>query len=135
MTPHRFLYPRVVFNFYHTMTSRRVPHPTAIHFSIDGHEGTLRVADIASTFNFPIVQLTRLTTDCGPTHRLGRWLACYPETQQQDISFSRDSSPKYAPYRPHTAVQTLPTLTYRSAERSYSRGSISHIRGFLVQPC
>ena len=55
MTPRRFFYPRVVIEFYHTMTSRRVPHPTAIHFCIDGREGTLRVADITATFNFPIV--------------------------------------------------------------------------------
>ena len=55
MTPHRFFYPRVVTEFYHTMTSRRVPHPTAIHFSIYGHEGRLRAADIAATFNFPII--------------------------------------------------------------------------------
>ena len=37
------------------MTSRQVPHPTTIRFSIDGREGTLRVADIAATFNFLIV--------------------------------------------------------------------------------
>ena len=55
MTPRRFFYPRVVIEFYHTMTSRRVPHPTAIHFSIDGREGTLRAVDITTTFNFPIV--------------------------------------------------------------------------------
>ena len=55
MTPSRFSYPRVVIEFYHTMTSRRVPHSTAIHFSIDGREGTLRAIDIAATFNFPIV--------------------------------------------------------------------------------
>ena len=55
MTPHRFFYPRVVIEFYHNMTSRRVPYPTAIHFCIDGREGTLRVADITATFNFPIV--------------------------------------------------------------------------------
>ena len=55
ITLHRFFYPWVVIEFYHTMTSRRVPHSTAIHFSIDGREGTLRAADIAATFNFPIV--------------------------------------------------------------------------------
>ena len=40
---------------YHTMTSRRAPHPTIIHFSIDGYEGTLRAADIIAAFHFPIV--------------------------------------------------------------------------------
>ena len=53
MTPRQFFYPRVVIEFYHTMTSRRVPRPTIIHFSIDGREGTLQVADIAAAFHFP----------------------------------------------------------------------------------
>ena len=52
MTLCQFFYPRVVIEFYHTMTSRRVPHPTAIHFSFDGREGKLRVA---ATFNLPVV--------------------------------------------------------------------------------
>ena len=51
----QFFYPRVVIEFYHTMTSRKVPHPIVIHFSIDGREGTLRATDIAATFNFLIV--------------------------------------------------------------------------------
>ena len=53
MTPCRFFYPRVVIEFYHTMTSRRVPHPTVIHFSIDSREGTLQVVDIPVAFHFP----------------------------------------------------------------------------------
>ena len=55
MTPHRFFYPWVVIEFYHTMTSRRVPHPTALHFSIDGRPGILKASEIAVTFNFPVV--------------------------------------------------------------------------------
>ena len=55
MTPRRFFYPRAVIEFYHTMTSRRVPHPTVIHFSIDGREKTLQAANIAAAFHFPIV--------------------------------------------------------------------------------
>ena len=39
----------------HNMTSRRVPHPTVIHFSIDGHKGTLQAVDIAAAFHFPTV--------------------------------------------------------------------------------
>ena len=53
MTLRQFFYPWVVIEFYHTMTSRRVPRPTAIHFSIDGREGTLQAADIAAAFHFP----------------------------------------------------------------------------------
>ena len=55
MTPRRFFYPQVVMEFYHTMTSRRVPNPITIHFSIDGRPGILRATDIAATFNLPEV--------------------------------------------------------------------------------
>ena len=55
MTPCRFFYPRVVIEFYHTMTSRRVPDPDVIHFSIDGREGTLQASDIAAAFHFHAV--------------------------------------------------------------------------------
>ena len=55
MTPHRFFYPHVIVEFYHTMTSRRDPNPTSIHFSIDGREGTLRATDIVAAFNLPVV--------------------------------------------------------------------------------
>ena len=53
MTLRQFFYPRVVIEFYHTMTSKRVPCPIVIHFLIDGHEETLQAADIAVTFHFP----------------------------------------------------------------------------------
>ena len=37
------------------MTSKREPHSTALHFSIDGQPGILRASHIAATFNFPVV--------------------------------------------------------------------------------
>ena len=55
MTPRRFFYPRVIIEFYQTMTFRRDPNPTAINFSIDGREGILRAIDIVATFNLPVV--------------------------------------------------------------------------------
>ena len=55
MTPRRFFYPRVVIEFNHMMTSKREPHPTALHFSIDGRSGILKASDIAATFNLPVV--------------------------------------------------------------------------------
>ena len=54
MTPRQFFYPRVVVEFYQTMTSMRDRNPTALHFSINGREGILRASDIAATFNLPI---------------------------------------------------------------------------------
>ena len=42
MTSRQFFYPRVVLEFYHTMTSRGVPSPLEIQFSINGRLGVLR---------------------------------------------------------------------------------------------
>ena len=55
MTSRQFFYPRVVLEFYHTMTSRGVPSPLEIRFSIDDHPGVLRAADITAALGLPVV--------------------------------------------------------------------------------
>ena len=55
MTACQFFYPRVIIEFYLTMTSRRDPNPTALHFSVDGREGILWATDIVATFDLLIV--------------------------------------------------------------------------------
>ena len=55
MTPRQFFYPQVVLEFYHTMTSRGVPSPLELQFSIDGHLGVLRAMDITSALGLPVV--------------------------------------------------------------------------------
>ena len=54
MTPRQFFYPRVVLEFYHTMTSRGVSSPLELRFSIDGRPGVLRAADITAALGFPV---------------------------------------------------------------------------------
>ena len=53
MTPRQFYYPRVVLQFYHSMTSRGVPSPLELLFSIDGRQGVLRTADISAALGLP----------------------------------------------------------------------------------
>ena len=55
MTPRQFLYPRVVLEFYHTMTSRGAPSQMEIRFSIDSRPGVLRAADITAALGLPVV--------------------------------------------------------------------------------
>ena len=55
MTPRWFFYPKVVIEFYDTLTSKREPYPTSLQFSIDGRPGILRALDIATTFNLTVV--------------------------------------------------------------------------------
>ena len=54
-TPRQYFYPRVVLEFYHTMTFRGVANPKAIQFSTDGRPGILRATDIAATFGLPLI--------------------------------------------------------------------------------
>ena len=54
MTLRQFYYPRVVLEFYHTMTSRGVPSPLELQFSVDGRSGVLRVADITAALGLPV---------------------------------------------------------------------------------
>ena len=55
MTPRQFFYPRVVLEFYHTMTSRGVSNPMQLQFSVDGRLGSLRASDITAALGLPVV--------------------------------------------------------------------------------
>ena len=55
MTPRQFFYPRVVLEFYHTMTSQGVPSPLEIRFSIEGRPEVLRAMDITTALGLPVV--------------------------------------------------------------------------------
>ena len=55
MTPRKFFYPQVVLEFYHIMTSREVPSPLEIRFSIDGRPLVLRAVDITAALGLPMV--------------------------------------------------------------------------------
>ena len=56
MTPRQFYYPRVVLQFYHSMTSRGAPSPLELRFSIDDRPGVLRAADISAALGMQTVQ-------------------------------------------------------------------------------
>ena len=56
MTPQQFYYPRVVLQFYHSMTSRGVPSPLELRFTIDDRPGVLQAADISATLGLPAEQ-------------------------------------------------------------------------------
>ena len=56
MIPWQFYYPRVVLQFYHSMTSRGAPSPLELQFSIDDRPGVLRAADISAALGLQTVQ-------------------------------------------------------------------------------
>ena len=53
MTPRHFYYPRVVHQFYHSMTSRGVPNPLELRFCIDDRPRVLRATDISAALGLP----------------------------------------------------------------------------------
>ena len=53
MTPLKFYYPRVVLQFYRSMTSRGVTSPLELRFTIDDRPGVLRAADISAALGLP----------------------------------------------------------------------------------
>ena len=54
MTPRQFYYPRVVRQFYHSMTSREADGPLEIHFRIDDRRGVLSPAVISAALRLCI---------------------------------------------------------------------------------
>ena len=54
MTPRQYYYPRVVLQFYHSMTSRGAAGPLELHFSIDDRPEVLRAADISAALGLRI---------------------------------------------------------------------------------
>ena len=54
MTPRQYYYPRVVLQFYHSMTSRGADGPLELQFSIDDRPGVLRAADISAALGLRI---------------------------------------------------------------------------------
>ena len=54
MTPRQYYYPRVVLQFYHSMTSRGAAGPRELHFFIDDCLGVLRAADILAALGLHI---------------------------------------------------------------------------------
>ena len=53
MTHRELFYPRVALDFYQSMTTRGVPSPTSIHFTIDGHHGILEARHITEALQIP----------------------------------------------------------------------------------
>ena len=54
MTPRQYYYPRVVLQFYHSMTSKGGDNPHELQFSIDDRPGVLRAAEISAALGLRI---------------------------------------------------------------------------------
>ena len=66
MTLRQFYYPRVILQFYHSMTSRETDGPLEIQFSIDDRPGVLKPADISAALGLSIQAQLRGLQSLGP---------------------------------------------------------------------
>ena len=106
MIPRQFFYPRVVLDFYHTMTSRGVSNQMQLQFNIDSRLGILRASDITAALGLPIVLANSADYQ--------QWPHPSPREMVISLSFSRysirvypyseEASSAYAPHRPRTSV-------------------------------
>ena len=84
MTPRQIYYPRVLLEFYNTMTSRGVPSPLELRFSIDSRPGVLRAMDITAALGL----LVELANSGGykdwPQPSQRKMVRCLAVTLQQD---------------------------------------------------
>ena len=97
MVPRQYYYPRVVTEFYHTMTSRREVNPTAFHFSIDDRLGILRASDITTALHLPMVL----------TNAVGYRLWPHPSTREMVRLLSMDATGESVLYRHHLPQRML----------------------------
>nr|CAN77130.1 hypothetical protein VITISV_022657 [Vitis vinifera] len=59
LTPRQFYYPRVVLDFYQSMTTQGVRNPTLIYFTIDGRQGAIGARYIAEALRIPYEPVTQ----------------------------------------------------------------------------
>ena len=122
MTPRQFYYPRVVLEFYHTMTSRGVSSPLELRFSIDCRPGVLCAADITVALGLP----TELANSAGyrewpqPSQReMVRCLA--RDTTEGPILFRRQLPPQMLLVDHLFRTSLFPLQHYVQRRELYSR--------------
>ena len=82
MTPRQFYYPRVVLQFYHSMTSRGASGPLELQFTIDDRPGVLRAAGISEMLGLYIP----------PTNSEGYRAWAHPPQQEMVRILARDTT-------------------------------------------
>ena len=79
MTPPQFFYPRVALDFYQSMTTRGVPVPASVLFTIDGRQGILGARQIADAFHIPFAPADPATFRRWAHFLSGTWFVYYLE--------------------------------------------------------
>ena len=95
MTSRQFYYPRVVLEFYHTMTSRGVPSLLELRFSIDGRPGVLRAVYITAALGLPAALANFVGYRAWPQPSQREMVSCLAlDTTARPILFRRQLPPE-----------------------------------------
>ena len=97
MTPRQYYYPRVVLQFYHSMTSRGADGPRELQFRIDDRRGVLRAADISAA----------LTLRISPVNTEGYRDWAHPPHREMVRALARDTTTGPVFYRRQLPPQML----------------------------
>ena len=81
MTPRQYYYPRVVLQFYHSMTSRGAAGLLKLQFCIDDSPGVLRAADISAALGLRIP----------PANAEGYRACAHPPHREMVLILARDA--------------------------------------------
>ena len=135
MTPRQFYYPRVVRQFYHSMTSREADGPLEIHFRIDDRSGVLSPAVISAALRLRIP----------PRNAEGYRDWAHPPQREMVRALARDATAGPVLYRrqlpPHMLLidHLLRTCLFPlqhlcAVEGTHYGGIVPDLGQFLVQP-
>ena len=121
MTPRQHYYPRVVLQFYHSMTSRGAAGPLELQFSIDDRPGVLGAADISAALGLRIP----------PPNAEGYRAWAHPPHREMVRALAAPSSD--AADRPFIQDESIPSTALCAEEGSHLGGSLPDLGGILVQ--
>ena len=122
MVPRQYYYPRVITEFYHTMTSRREANPTTLYFSIDGRLGILRASDITSDLHLLVV----LTNEAG----YRQWP--HPSTREMVRLPSMDATGGSVLFKLHLSQRML-MIDHVLRSNMFPLQHIVHWRGAILE--
>ena len=133
MTPRQYYYPRVVLQFYHSMTSRGASGPLELQFTIDDRPGVLRAADISAALGLHIP----------PANLEGYRAWAHPPQREMVRILARDITAGLVLFRRQLPPQMLlvdhlfrtslfPLHHYVQWRGGHLGGSLLDLRGILV---
>ena len=133
MRSRQYYYPRVVLQFYHSMTSRGAAGPLELQFTINDRSGVLRAADIAAVLglHIPSANAEGYRAWAHPPQRemvriLARDITAGP------VLFRRQLSPQMLLIDHLLRTSLFPLQHYVQRRGGHPGGSLPDLRGILV---